>query len=55
MGKDTNKIYLTRGDIIRYKTNSNDDWKIVEVISTADKSTGRFQNCYNVKHNDDQF
>ena len=55
MGKDTNKIYLTRGDIIRYKTNSNDDWKIVEVISKAGKSTGRFQNCYNVKHNDDEF
>ena len=55
MGKDTNKIYLTKGDIIRYKTNSNDDWKIVEVISKAGKSSGRFKNCYNVKHNDDEF
>ena len=55
MSKDANKIYLTRGDTIRYKTNSNDDWKIVEVISKAGKSSGRFKNCYNVKHNDNEF
>ena len=55
MGKEANKIYLTKGDIIRYKSNSDDDWKIVEVISKAGKGSGRFKNCYNVKHNDDEF
>ena len=38
MGKEGNKIYLTNEDIIRYKSNSGDDWKMVEVISKAAKA-----------------
>lgn len=52
MSKTTGRIILTPGDKIRYKTNLNDAWKTVEVISKAGKSTCQYKNAYNVKHND---
>lgn len=55
MGKKSDRIILSPGDKLRYKINPNDEWKIVEVISKAGKSTGQFKNSYNVKHNDNIF
>jgi len=52
MSKNTNRIILSPGDKLRYKTHLYDEWKTVEVISKAGKSTGQFKNAYNVKHND---
>ena len=55
MSKNTDRIIriiLSPGDKIRYKSQLYDEWKIVEVISKAGKSTGQFKNSYNVKHND---
>ena len=55
MGKKTDRIVFSPGDILRYKTNPNDEWQIAEVISKAGKSTGRYKNWYNVKHKDTLF
>ena len=49
MSKHSERIILTSGDIIRFKTSINNDWRSVTIISKAGKSTGRFKNCYNVK------
>ncbi len=55
MAKKTDRIILSPGDILRYKTNPNDELQIAEVVSKAGKSTCQYKNWYNVKHKDKFF
>ena len=55
MSNNTDRIILFPGDKLRYKSYLYDEWKPVEVISKALKSTGQFKNAYNVKQNDSTY